>query len=149
MGRLPYRPQLDQILLNELLLAGVNRNFRRLFMIIEVVSNYFMSDGKDQHARSFNLYSLTVPEPAISQKEVKVFIYISFANDEIFKREAFRSFNNAFADSPKLPSPRSLKHLSRCKIRDCLPSSPPMPSVLHQIEHFPNCLKDYILFLTD
>lgn len=116
---------------------------------MEVVSNYFIIDGKDQHARSFNLYSLTISEPAISQKEVQEIIYFSFANDQRFKSNVFASFKNVFADSPKLPTPRSLKHLSRCKIRDFLPRSPPMPTVVYQIELLPNCLKDYILFLTD
>lgn len=146
---MPHRPQFDQNLLNRLLHSTVNPNFRRLILIMEIVSNYFIIDGKVHHARSFKLYSLTTSEPAISQKEVYRFIYFAFANDERFKNNVFSSFKKVFANSPKLPSPRSLKHLSRCIIRDCLPSSPPMPTALYQIELLPNCLKDYILFLTD
>lgn len=149
MRGLPDRPQYDEILLNQLLFAMVNANFRRLILIMEIVANYTIIDGKHEHARSFGLYSLTLSEPAISQKEVQEFLDFSFADDETFKTNALSNFKEVFADSPKLTSPRPLKHLCRSKIRDCLPRTPPMPTLLYQIEVLPNYLKDYILFLSD
>lgn len=128
----------------------VNPSWRRLFLIIEIDNFFKRDDNEHVSVECFRLYSLSISEPAITEKEVEDFLDLAFVDDRGFKINALANLKKFSADIPKMISPRSLKQLCRIQIRDFLPRSRPhLPSAVAELELLPDYLKNYLLFLCD
>lgn len=109
----------------------VNPSWRRLFLIIEIVDNLFKrGDNEHVSVECFRLYSLSISEPAITEKEVEDFLDLAFVDDRGFKIDALANLKKFCDDIPKIIFPRSLKQLCRIQIRGFLPRSRPLSRVL-------------------
>ena len=100
------------------------------------------------YAKCFSLYSSTVPEPALSTKDVEGFLCLAFAGDQSFITEMCSNFKKVFPHSPSLSSARPLKYLCRCKVRECVRKFPTLTVVLSKMM-IPTSVKDYLLYLRD
>lgn len=92
---------------------------------------------------------LTLPEAMISIKDVLDFLKLAFTghpHPAVFMFESFASFKKVFPESPKFSSPKSLKWLCRCKVRDSTQKFPLFIAAISKMQ-IPNSLEDYLLFL--
>lgn len=137
--------------LKRLLTDVENPNLKRIILIARYVNislrkllgdNYFPG-----YIKCLNLYVLTMPEATISIKDVENFLYLKL-DDRAFISKTCSNFKELFPEIQSFSSPRSLKHLCRCKLRDCIQKLPPFPAVLSEMQ-VPKSLEDYLLILTD
>lgn len=95
------------------------------------------------------MYMLTLPEAMISRKDVVDFLKLAFTghpHPAVFMFESFVSFKKVFPESPKFSSPKSLKCLCRCKIRDSTQKLPACTAAFSKMQIL-SSLEDYLLFL--
>ena len=100
------------------------------------------------YVKCLNLYVLTLPEAAVSVKDVEDFLSLVFFHDEDFVTEVCSDFQEVFPDNPVFSSPRSLKHLCRCAVRDYIHMRSSLPTMLSDVK-IPTKIKDYLLILSD
>lgn len=148
------RSELDFIetTLKRLLTSDVeNPNLRRIILITRYVNISLRKLLRDNYypdyIKCLNLYVLTMPEATISVKDVENFLSLTL-DYRAFISETCSNLKELFPDIPSFSSPRSLKHLCRCKVRDCIQKLPPFPVVLSEMQ-IPGSLKEYLLILTD
>lgn len=129
-----------------------NPNLRRINLIVLAVDISLRKHLGDvyyaDYVKCLNVYASTLPEVAVSMKDVKDILDLAFSNDKGFIDETFSSFREVFPDTPNLPSPRSLKYLCRCKVRDYIQKCPSLTTVLSKMG-IPIPVKDYLLHMSD
>lgn len=139
-------------ILNKLYKNVKNPNLRRINLIVLAVDISLCKRVGDfcyeDYAKCLNLYALTLPEAAISMKDVKDILDLVFSDDKSFIDETFSRFKEVFPDTPNLPSPRSLKYLCRFKVRDRIQKCPSLTIVLSKM-HIPIHIKEYLLYMSD
>ena len=128
-----------------------NPNLRRLNLSILAVDISLCKSVGDfyyvDYAKCLNLYASTLPEAEISMKDVKIILDLAFPTDTDFRDETFSRFKEVFPDTPSLPSPRSLKYLCRCRIRDSIQKYPSLTTVLSKML-IPTPIKNYLLYMS-
>lgn len=94
----------------------------------------------------FRMAFETIPEPIITAQEVVNFLYYLFSGpsaDE-FIEEISREYKEFFPESTEPLTPRSLKHLSRCQVRQNFREAGTFPFGIMDL-NYPQALKNYIL----
>lgn len=145
------KPDFVQFVLNRLK-ALENTSWRRILLIVRALNiALWLSFGCKLHpdyAKCFSVYMLSLPEATISKKDLVDFLKLVFTghpHSAAFMFESFACFRKVFHESPKLPSPKSLKSLCRCKIRDSTQKLS-FTAAISKMQ-IPNSLEDYLLFL--
>ena len=138
-----------------------NANFRRLICIlcyIGIIAEYRLNDKLrmlyninlefvcDRKIECLDLFIETTTEALITFKEIDQFISTILnpqLKDEM--RTSLKEYGRKiFCDISDCFKPRPLKHLVRCKIRECLRNSAVLPEVHHL--PLPVSLKKFITF---
>lgn len=91
-----------------------------------------------------DLLTDSMPEPYVSVEDVRQFLKFFHPETEDAVEIACSYFRVAFSESQEFPTPRSLKDLSRCKIRESIKSEEPFLDMVAKL-HYPLPLKKFIL----
>lgn len=129
-----------------------NPNMRRIILIVKMLNICFYKCFEEKYYPGYvkcsHLYASTLPEAAISVKDVEDFLRLVFTDDRVFQIMMLTNFVEIFPEHPRFSSPRSLKYICRCKVRECVQNRPTLPSVLSEMQ-IPLSLKVYLLFRSD
>lgn len=129
------------------------RGKRYIYLIVRILHAVSLALEEDSFSSNFvkcmRVFHMTISDPYVSQIDVKHFLHflwmlLPFKLISLMRvTEIYtRLFKN---DNPRLYGPRSLKHLCRVSVRNCLRKNIQMlPQSVRKL-HIPRALHDYLL----
>lgn len=122
------------------------QRFLMIFKVVEIIlrqKNHPIPVEKS--IKCWRMLYETIPEPIITCNEVGFFFeFILEESSHRFIPQICCEYVSKYPDGVTPLMPRSLLHLSRCKVRECLRITGGLPYDVEKLE-IPECLKSYIL----